>query len=65
MSLSGEQMTTWSTSGSSAQRATAAAIASSASKATIGQSRIPSASMAASAIGNWAISRGSTPTPVL
>ena len=47
--------------GSSAKRMAAAAIASSASNSTIGHSTIPSASTAASAIGNWASSSGGIP----
>ena len=53
MSLSGVHTTIRSTFLSSAQRVEAAAMASSASNSTIGQRTIPSASTAASAIGNW------------
>ena len=65
MSLSGVQITTRSTRGSAANRSAAAAIASSASYSTIGHSDSPSASMASSAIGNWASSSGSMPASVL
>ncbi len=61
MSLSGVQITIRSTPGSAANRAAAVPIASSASCSTIGQSTTPSASIAASAIGNWASSSGSMP----
>ena len=53
MSLSGVQIRIRSTAGSAANRPAAAAIASSASNSTIGQSVSPSASIACSAIGNW------------
>ena len=65
MSLSGVQITTRSTRGSAANHSAAAAIASSASYSTIGHRTSPSASMAASATGNWARSSGSTPASVL
>ena len=65
MSLSGVQITTRSTRGSAAKRSAAAAIASSASNSTIGHSTRPSASMARSAIGNWASSSGGMPAEVL
>ena len=61
MSLSGVQTTIRSTAGSAANRSAAAAIASSASHSTIGQRTSPSASIAASAIGNWARSSGGMP----
>ena len=61
MSLSGVQMRIRSTAGSAAKRRQAAAIASSASNSTIGQRTMPSASMASSAIGNWASSSGGMP----
>ena len=61
MSLSGVHTRIRSTRGSSPNRVAAAAIASSASHSTIGQSTIPSASTAASAIGNWASSSGGIP----
>ena len=65
MSLSGVQMRIRSTRGSAAKRSAAAAIASSASYSTIGQSVSPSASIASSAIGNWRRSAGSMPSSVL
>ena len=61
MSLSGVQTRIRSTRGSAPKRTAAAAIASSASNSTIGQSTMPSASTAASAIGNWASSSGGIP----
>jgi hypothetical protein len=61
MSLSGVQITILSTCSSSAKRVAAAAIASSASNSTIGHSTIPSASTAASAIGNWSSRSGGMP----
>ena len=61
MSLSGVQMRIRSTRGSAPNRTAAAAMASSASNSTIGQSASPSASMAASAIGNCARSSGGIP----
>ena len=61
MSLSGVQTTIRSTRGSAANRQAAAPMASSASNSTIGQRTIPSASTAASAIGNWASSSGGIP----
>ena len=61
MSLSGVQTRIFSTRGSSAKRMAAAAIASSASNSTIGHRTMPSASTAASAIGNWASSSGGIP----
>ena len=65
MSLSGVQMRIRSTAGSAANRSAAAAIASSASNSTIGHSVTPSASIACSAIGNWASSSGGMPAEVL
>jgi len=62
MSLSGVQTRIRSTRSSLAKRTAAAAIASSASNSTIGQSTMPRASTAASAIGNWASSSGGIPT---
>lgn len=59
-SLSTEQMTTCSMRGSLPKRATAVAMASSASSGTIGQTRMPSAIMARSASRNWASNAGST-----
>ncbi len=61
MSLSGVQTRICSTAGSAAKRTAAAAIASSASNSTIGQSTMPSASTAASAIGNCDSSSGGIP----
>ena len=61
MSLSGVQTTIRSTDGSSPNRQAAAPMASSASNSTIGHRTIPSASTAASAIGNWASSSGGIP----
>ena len=61
MSLSGVQMRIRSTCGSAAKRTAAAAMASSASYSTIGHSTMPSASIAASAMGNWASSSGGIP----
>ncbi len=65
MSLSGVQMTTRSTRGSAPYSSAAAPIASSASYSTIGHSTSPSASMACSAMGNWARSSGGIPASVL
>ena len=64
-SLSGEHRTTWSTPAASAQRWAAAAMASSASNSTIGQTTMPSARTASSARWNWPLSAGSMPAPVL
>ena len=61
MSLSGVHTTIRSTRGSSAKRVAAAAMASSASYSIIGHRTIPSASMAASAIGNWTSNPGGVP----
>ena len=64
-SLSGVQMTTWSTSGSSAATAAAEARASSASSSTIGHTATPRATRAHSSTGNWDRKAGSIPSPVL
>ncbi len=61
MSLSGVHTRIRSTRSSAPNRTAAAAIASSASNSTIGHRTIPSASTAASAIGNWASSSGGIP----
>ena len=61
MSLSGVQTRMRSTAGSAPKRTAAAAIASSASNSTIGQSTMPSAAAAASAIGNCESSSGGMP----
>ena len=62
-SLSGEQMTTWSTPASLRKHVAAAASASSASNATMGQTTTPKAATASSASRNWA--NRSDATPVL
>ena len=64
-SLSGVQMNTRSTRGSSAAAAAAAASASSASNSTIGQTTTPAAVSASSSSGNCASRSGSMPSPVL
>ena len=61
MSLSGVQTSTCSTAGSTTNRSHAAAIASSASNSTIGQTTKPSARIASSTIGNCESSSGGIP----
>jgi hypothetical protein len=63
--LSGEQITTCSTAGDSAQRSAAVAIASSASNSIIGHVTSPSARVASSARPNCEYNAGSMPSPVL
>ncbi len=65
MSLSGEQTTTCSTSGRSFHLWTAAAMASSASNSTIGQTTSPRAAAASSARSNCAARSSGTPEPSL